>query len=399
MNARREFLLRRLPGAMLGALAPAAGAALLVPAGAVAQAAPAGSTGAAEAAGSTGATGTTRAAASDEVFPRQAWARPQPAPGGAAAAELPAWHAERLRAADEAAASLRTDAWLVVHRGRLVHAYGEIALPRNVYSVRKSVLSVLTGIHVDRGVIDLGQSLAALGVDDIEGLTAQEKAATWRQLLQSRSGVYHPAAYETREAKAQRPARGSHAPGTFWYYNNWDFNTAGGLFQQRTGKPVFEALRDDLAGPLQFEDFDLARDTESVLESSSKYPAYVMKLSARDLARLGLLMARGGRWRGRQLVSEKWVAESTAPHSNVPGGWQRYASMWWVPRRAWPFWQRAEGDVFFAWGNGGQFLFVDRGRDLVIVHQVDRPRFFSAHVTPESISGLLQQVLAAHPSS
>lgn len=335
-------------------------------------------------------------AAAPEVYPGRTWAAPPPAPAGADARG--AWDASGLQAADEAAARLRTDAYLVVHRGRLVHSYGNITRPRNVYSVRKSVLSVLTGIDVDRGVIDLDQSLEALGVDDLQALTPQEKQATWRQLLQARSGVYHPAAYETREAKAQRPARGSHAPGTHWYYNNWDFNAAGGLFQQRTGRKVFEALRDELAGPLQFEDFDLARDTESVLESDSRFPAYVMKLSARDLARVGLLMARGGRWQGRPIVSARWVTESTTPSSTVPGGWQGYAMMWWVPRRAWPFWRRQAGDVFFAWGNGGQYVFVDRARDLVIVHQVDLPRFFFAHVTPESISGLLERVLMAMPA-
>lgn len=330
------------------------------------------------------------AAAADAAYPEKTWSKPLPADAGA-------WSAARLKAADGAAATLRTDAYLVVHRGRLVHSYGDITRPRNVYSVRKSVLSVLTGIYVDRGVIDLEQTLAALNVDDVHGLTAPEKAATWRQLLQSKSGVYHPAAYETRDAMLQRPARGSHAPGSHWYYNNWDFNTAGGLFEQRAGKPVFEALRDELAGPLQFEDFELARDTESVLERTSKYPAYVMKLSARDLARFGLLMARGGQWQGRPLVSARWVAESTAPHTTVPGGWQAYALMWWVPRRAWPFWQRSAGDVFFAWGNGGQFVFVDRGRDLVVVHQFERS-LFSSGVSPESISGLLEQVLLAMPS-
>lgn len=331
------------------------------------------------------------AAAADEAYPDKTWSRGLPADAGA-------WSTERLQAADGAAASLRTDAYLVVHRGRLVHSYGDIARPRNVYSVRKSVLSVLTGIYVDRGVIDLGQTLAALDVDDIDGLTAPEKAATWRQLMQSKSGVYHPAAYETREAMLQRPARGSHAPGSHWYYNNWDFNAAGGLFEQRTGETVFEALRDELAGPLQFEDFELARDTQRVLERASKYPAYVMKLSARDLARFGLLMARGGRWQARQIVSGKWVTESTAPHTVVQGGWQGYALMWWVPQRAWPFWQRAEGEVFFAWGNGGQYVFVDRGRDLVIVHQVDLPRFFSNSVSPESISPLLERILSAMPA-
>jgi CubicO group peptidase (beta-lactamase class C family) len=259
------------------------------------------------------------------------------------------------------------------------------------------VLSILMGMAVERGQVDLDQTLASLQIDDDDGLTEQEKAATVRHLLQARSGVYHGAAYETDDMKAQRPARGSHAPGTFWYYNNWDFNTLGTSFKQRTGKSVFEALRDDLATPLQFEDFSMPRDTEFFSETVSRHPAYIMKLSARDLARMGLLMARGGRWGERQLVSPRWVAESTAPHSTVPGGWQGYGYLWWLPQRAWPFWRRAPGEVFFAWGNFGQFVFVDRGRDLVIVHQADRRRFLSNPVSPETISPLLESILTAAP--
>ena len=48
-------------------------------------------------------------------------------------------------------------------------------------------------------------------------------------------------------ANAERPARGSHAPGAFWDYNNRDLNAAGGHFQQRTGKTAFGALQDDLS--------------------------------------------------------------------------------------------------------------------------------------------------------
>ncbi len=328
------------------------------------------------------------ASAADELYPASSWSKQQPA-------DASAWVKDRLKAADQIAASLRTDSYLVVHRGRLIHEYGDTKKPRNIYSVRKSVLSVLIGMYVDRGLIDLDQSLADLDVNDIAGLSPRERAATVRQLLQSRSGVYHEAAYETPAAKAQRPERGSHPPGDFWYYNNWDFNALGGILQQRTGKTVFETLRDDLATPLQFEDFQFSRDTEFVRESASKFPAYVMKLSARDLARVGLLMARNGQWAGRQLVSEKWVAKSTAAHTLVPPGWQGYALMWWAPQKAWPFWKRHDDQVFFGWGNGGQFLFVDRGRDLVIVHQVDLPRFFANEITPESISRLLAEVLAA----
>src|SRR5262245_3997359 len=59
--------------------------------------------------------------------------------------------------------------------------------------------------------------------------------------------------------EASMPPRGSHPPGTRFHYNNWDFNALGTIFERQTGRGVFEALREDLAGPLGFQDFDPAR--------------------------------------------------------------------------------------------------------------------------------------------
>lgn len=233
----------------------------------------------------------------EAVFPGASWSTQ------ADGAQPNGWSIEKLKLADEYADSLRSDAYLVIHRGVLVHAYGDIRRPMNLASVRKSVLSVLYGIQVDRGTIDLNQNLGALGITDKGGLSETEQAATVRQLLQARSGVYHEAAYETANAKKRRPERGSHAPGTFWYYNNWDFNALGTIFQQRTGQNVFEALKTNLAEPLQFEDFRYPQDTKFEYERSSDHPAYLMFLSARDLARIGLLVSRDGQWNGRQIVS------------------------------------------------------------------------------------------------
>ncbi|RZI63803.1 MAG: class C beta-lactamase-related serine hydrolase, partial [Variovorax sp.] len=132
-------------------------------------------------------------AAAEAVVPAETWATPSP--------EVPSrWSSEKLKAADAFAESLRTDAYLVIDHGVLVHSYGDIDKPMNLASIRKSVLGVLTGMQVDRGTIDLDQTLADLDIDDKEGLTPTERSATVRQLLQSRSGVYHPAAYETQDA-------------------------------------------------------------------------------------------------------------------------------------------------------------------------------------------------------
>lgn len=327
-------------------------------------------------------------AAAQAIYPGKSWAQPAP--------EATGWAADRLKAADEVARSIGTSAYLVVHKGVVVHAFGPIAQPMNLASVRKSVLSVLYGIGVDRQQIDLAKTLAELDINDKDGLSEAERSASVRELLQSRSGVYHPAAYETAEMKAARPTRGGHPPGTFWYYNNWDFNALGTIFQRTTGRTVFEALEVELAVPLQFEDFRPDRDTESVLERSSIHSAYVMRISARDLARIGLLMARDGRWQDKQIVSAQWIRESTASYSNAEPG-VGYGYLWWVGLDHWHFQQRFSGAVFSARGNYGQFLLVDPARDLIVVHRVDMDRWFGRQVSRGAFNSLLAKVLAAAP--
>jgi CubicO group peptidase (beta-lactamase class C family) len=327
-------------------------------------------------------------AVAQPIYPGKSWTQRAPEASG--------WAADGLKAADEVAQSIGTSAYLVVHKGVVVHAFGQIAQPMNLASVRKSVLGVLYGIAVDRRQIDLAKTLAELDINDKDGLSDSERSATVRELLQARSGVYHPAAYETAEAKAARPNRGSHSHGTFWYYNNWDFNALGTIFQRMTGRTVFEALDLELARPLQFEDFRPDKDTESVLERSSVHSAYVMRISARDLARIGLLMARGGRWEDKQIVSSKWIEESTTSYSSVEPG-VGYGYLWWVGLDHWHFQQRFTGAVFSARGNYGQFLLVDPGRDLVVVHRVDMDRWLRRQVSRSAFNWLLAKVLAAAP--
>jgi CubicO group peptidase (beta-lactamase class C family) len=316
-----------------------------------------------------------------------------PAVPGAAWEQAPApeaagWSAAGLEAADRFARTLDTDAYLVVARGRIVHQYGDCARPINIHSMRKSILSILVGIHADRGQVPLAATLADLGIDDKAGLTAAERKATVRQLLQARSGIYVPAAYETREMAQERPARGSFPPGAHWYYNNWDFNALGSVFRRCAGQDVFQALQADLAGPLGFQDFDRARDTRFWYEPCSDHPAYLMDLSARDLARVGLLMARGGRWGDRQIVSGAWVAESTRAWSDAGHG-RGYGYLWWI--------HGAHG-TFAAHGHLGQTVIVNPGKDLVFVHLVDGGPKGRRRVTGPQLDRLLDLVTAASPA-
>ena len=126
-------------------------------------------------------------------------------------------------------------AMMALYDGKVFFQWGDISRNFKCHSIRKPFLCALYGIHAARGHINLDETLADLGIDDIPpSLTNEEKLATVRDLLRSRSGVYHEAAAETQEAKELRPERGSHPPGSFYYYNNWDFNALGTIFAQET---------------------------------------------------------------------------------------------------------------------------------------------------------------------
>jgi CubicO group peptidase (beta-lactamase class C family) len=329
-------------------------------------------------------------AATDAVYPAATWTEIAPEAAG--------WSAGGLKAADEVARSIGTSAYLVIDKGRVVHEFGPVSRPMNLRSARKSVLRVLYGIAADRNQVDLGKTLAQLAITDQGGLSNAEAQATVRELLEARSGVYHLAAYETDEMKAARPPRGSHAPGTYWYYNNWDFNTLGTIYRQFTARNVFEALQDELARPLHFEDFRLDRDTQWVSDPDSDHPAYVMCLSVRDLGRLGLLMARGGRWEGKQIVSPAWIQESTRSYFDRSPG-VGYGYLWWVGQGGWHFQQRFPGPVFSARGYGGQFLLVDPVRDLVIVHEEDSDPLFARQASGRQFGELLAKIMRAAPAA
>jgi len=133
----------------------------------------------------------------------------------------------------------RTTGLVVVENGRVVFEYGDVARPSKVASVRKSVLAMLYGGYVESGQIDLDATLKQIGLADSTPFTAQEESATLRHLLMARSGVYLPAG--NAELEQVMPARDAHSPGTYFQYQNWDFNAAGAAFEKLTGRDIYDA--------------------------------------------------------------------------------------------------------------------------------------------------------------
>ena len=142
------------------------------------------------------------------------------------------WSSQALEDARLHAESLESGAVMVVHRGHVVAAWGDVERKFRCHSVRKMFLSSLFDRPVSQGQINLNATLGDLGINDIDALTPTELTATVTHMLTSSSGVYHLAAKESPEVDASRPARGSHPPGTFFWYNNWNFNTLVTIFGQ-----------------------------------------------------------------------------------------------------------------------------------------------------------------------
>jgi CubicO group peptidase (beta-lactamase class C family) len=313
----------------------------------------------------------------------QPWQIADPASAG--------WSAEQLKSAQDHAATLKPTAVMVVRDGKVIASWGDVSREVNVASVRKSLLSALYGIAVAEGHIDLGSTLADLGIDDKPpALTAAEKQATVRDLLTARSGIYHPAAYETGDMRRNRPERGSHAPGTFWWYNNWDFNALGTIYRRRTGEDIFRSFAQRIAAPIGMEDFS-ARDGRYIAERQSEHPAYRFSLSARDAARFGQLFLDGGRWNGRQIIPASWVREATTAYSVTDRGSMGYGYLWWTlnPQVFGP-------GAALASGYGGQAIAVVPSKRLVVVQIVDAAQDAKGVRTSHFVN-LLQQIAAAAP--
>jgi len=301
----------------------------------------------------------------------------------------------------DALRALPTTAFLVLDGDEVVLDYGDNVTPTYLASARKSVLSVLFGGPITSGVVALDATLDDLGIDDIGGLLPGERRATVRDLLTARSGVYHPAATGTG-LEGSAPPRGSQPPGAWFHYNNWDFNALGTIFERCTGRGVFDALAEDLAAPLGFEDFDPGRQRLLGRPDRSVHLAHHFFLSGRDLGRIGRLMIRRGRWGDRQIVPASWVAESTSVQvDRGPGAPLDYGYLWWVPRGL-------PAGSFLALGNFGQYMLGVPPLDLVIVHrravpeevviarsQSPDPGLPADGVTPRQFMDLVRSVIAA----
>ena len=324
-------------------------------------------------------------------YPAEDWSR-------IAAPESAGYSSQRLEELRAYVKTLDTTGLMIVARGRVLFEHGNLSELSYLASVRKSILAMLYGKYVGSGRINLKRTIDDIGFTDIGGLLDMERRATIEHLLSARSGVFHPASNGGDDTD-KAPPRGSRNPGTYFLYNNWDFNAAGAVFEKLTGIDIYNALEGDLAWPLQMQDFECSRQAKGGDLKVSHFPAYHMWLSTRDMARLGYLMLREGNWNGRQVIPRSWARRIVRPVTRVgqmnPESHRTeefgYGFMWWVwdgPRATGPF-----AGAYAARGAYGQYIVVLPKLDLVVAHKTAVPPI--RQVSWNQFRGILDRLLAA----
>jgi CubicO group peptidase (beta-lactamase class C family) len=306
------------------------------------------------------------------------------------------YSSEKLAEAKKFSSTLNTAAVTIIVHGVVLDEWGEVDSLFLTHSMRKSFMSAVYGKYVENGTVNLDATLKDLGIDDDPPLSEQEKTATIRDCLKARSGVFHTAEAETDAMHNLKPKQDIFKPGEFWLYNNWDFNVLGTIIKNRTGKDFFQLLKEDIADPIQMENFS-EKNGFMINTGRSIHGAYMFVISAHDVARFGLLMLRNGVWNGKQIIPADWVKESTSYFSDATiYKFDGYGYMWWVAKDHnkypdLPNVKLAEG-TYSARGAGGHYLIVIPKYDMVFVHRVNT--FLpDRNVTHADVGKLLQMVL------
>lgn len=303
-----------------------------------------------------------------------------------------------------------TSSMLLAYDGNIFFEWGNIYQKHTIHSIRKAMLNSLYGIYLKRGIIDTSLTLRDLNIDDIEPkLSEIEKSARIADLLKSRSGIYHDAAAVSDGMASQKPNRGSHKPGEHFYYNNWDFNVLGCIFEKLTGQSIYEAFYEDIAVPIGMKQYngtystiDLSEKDSSIPETDgfyqyerekSQYPAYHFRMSAHDMALYGTLYLNKGNWQGRQIIPAKWIEASTKSYS-VTNKYMDfgYGMLWNVINKN----EERTSSSFYHTGTGIHMLGVYPASKLVMVHRVDTENDY--HFPKENLYKIISLVFSAQKS-
>ena len=250
--------------------------------------------------------------------------------------------------------------------------------PANIKSASKSVISALVGIAIGRGMIrDVRTPIVTFFPELARDREAAKGQITVEDLLEMRSGLEctsnrNYGAWVTSRNWVQyaleRPMFAP--PGKMMEYSTGNTHLLSAILTKASGRSTWEFANDVLARPLGFSLPPWPRDPQGIYFGGND-----MLMTPRQMVAFGELYLKSGRANGRQIVPERWVARSCEGRAREfrpgerrllptaapdPMRDRRYGYGWWV--------YEIDGHpTCFAWGYGGQYVFVVPDQDLVVV--------------------------------
>ncbi|MBW1821091.1 MAG: serine hydrolase, partial [Deltaproteobacteria bacterium] len=265
---------------------------------------------------------------------------------------------------------------ILIKNGKLIldeyfQGYGREKV-HEIRSATKSIGSVLTGIAIDHNFLD--------GVNDKiyphfktyklkNKWNKRAKDVTLKTLLTMTSGYKcddHKTNFEceTNMYKSDDWVRYAlnlpmaYKPGEHWAYNSSSLILVGEIISKASKKTIPDFANRCLFEPLGIKDFQWG--------FSPKRKAWLAgnaKMKPRDMAKVGFMMLNGGKWGNKQIVSQKWINESTRAYEITNNG-AGYGYLWWIGKTVI---NNHKIKTFWAAGNGGNYIFVLSKLDLVVV--------------------------------
>ena len=247
------------------------------------------------------------------------------------------------------------------------------------WSLSKSFTSALVGIAISEGYI---KSLDDPITNYLPELKDQDcDAITIRNLLTMGSGIQYRIAsfpwdeyvlsnyYPNIRQLLLSDLKIMEPPGQSFHYNNFNPELIGMILERTTGRTPSQYLQDKIWKPIGME----YPATWSIDSEADGFELMAALLNARaiDLAKFGRLYLNNGNWDGKQIIPERWVAESTVKDPNDRRPWETFSR--WQDKGGYYkyFWwgiSHGEGDYsYMGIGSYGQFIFVSPRTKVVIV--------------------------------
>lgn len=274
-----------------------------------------------------------------------------------------------LESAAKAGAALpRLRSLLVSHRGELVleRYYGGARATQaaNIKSASKSVISALVGIALSRGLIkSLDQPIADYFPELAKDPERRKREITVEDLLTMRSGLASTSGRDYG-AWVQSPNWVRYVltrplvdePGTRVEYSTGTSHLLSAILTRATKTSTWQFAQEALAKPLAFSLARWTQDPQGVFFGGNE-----MSMTPRQMVRFGELYLNGGRVGATQVLSKDWVAKTQVPRGRSRWGSDReYGYGFWIR-------ELAGHDAYYAWGYGGQFVFIVPDLQLVVV--------------------------------